>query len=46
MRGGAVGVRVTVDLTGPFRGSDALAAGALTRGELRGPRFRRLFPDV
>jgi very-short-patch-repair endonuclease len=39
-------VLVTVDLTGPFRGSDALAAGVLTRGELRGPRFRRLFPDV
>jgi len=29
-----------------FRGSEALAAGALTRGQLRGPRFRRVFPDV
>lgn len=37
---------MTVDLSGPFRGSDALAAGLLTRGELRGRRFRRLFPDV
>jgi very-short-patch-repair endonuclease len=34
------------DLTGPFRGSAALAGGLLTRGVLRGPRFRRLFPDV
>lgn len=31
---------------GPFRGSTAVAAGLLTRGVLRGPRFRRLFPDV
>jgi hypothetical protein len=30
----------------PFRGSDAVAAGALTRGALRGPRFQRLFHDV
>jgi hypothetical protein len=30
----------------PFRGSDALAAGLLTRGRLRGPGFRRLFDDV
>lgn len=30
----------------PFRGSTAIAAGLLTRGTLRGPRFRRLFPDV
>ena len=30
----------------PFRGSDALAAGLLTRGRLRGPAFRRLFDDV
>ncbi len=34
------------DLAGPFRGSTAVAAGLLTRGQLRGPRFRRLFPDV
>lgn len=33
-------------LTGPFRGSRAIAAGLVTRGVLRGPRFRRLFPDV
>jgi len=31
---------------GPFRGSDALAAGVLSRGQLRGPRYRRVFPDV
>jgi very-short-patch-repair endonuclease len=30
----------------PFRGSEAVAGGLLTPGELRGPRFRRLFPDV
>lgn len=30
----------------PFRGSSAVAAGRVTRGEVRGPRFRRLFTDV
>jgi very-short-patch-repair endonuclease len=30
----------------PFRGSAVVAAGALTRGRLRGPGFRRLFDDV
>ena len=35
-----------IDLTRPFRGSTALGAGLLTRAELRGPRFRKLFPDV
>jgi very-short-patch-repair endonuclease len=30
----------------PFRGSDAVADGLLTRAVLRGPRFRRLLPDV
>jgi len=34
------------DLAGPFRGSTAIASGLLTRGQLRGPRFQRLFPDV
>lgn len=34
------------DLARPFRGSAAVAAGLLTRGQLRGPRFQRLFPDV
>jgi very-short-patch-repair endonuclease len=29
-----------------FRGSTAVAAGLLTRGQLRGTRFRRVFPDV
>ena len=37
---------VSIDLTRPFRGSAALAAGLLTRGRLRGRRFQRLFPDV
>jgi very-short-patch-repair endonuclease len=37
---------MTVDLSGPFRGSAAIADGLVTRGELRGPRFQRLFPDV
>jgi very-short-patch-repair endonuclease len=35
-----------MDLTRPFRGSLAIASGALTRGVLAGPRFRRLFPDI
>jgi very-short-patch-repair endonuclease len=30
----------------PFRGSVVIASGRLTRGALRGPHFRRLFPDV
>jgi very-short-patch-repair endonuclease len=33
-------------IDGPFRGTEALAAGVLTADQLRGPRFRRLFPDV
>jgi len=33
-------------LTGPFRGDEALAVGELTRNELFGPRFQRLFPGV
>jgi len=37
---------MTLSLDGPFRGSAAVAAGLLTRGVLRGPRFQRLFPDV
>jgi very-short-patch-repair endonuclease len=32
--------------TEPFRGSTAVAAGLVTRGQLRGPRFQRLFQDV
>jgi very-short-patch-repair endonuclease len=35
-----------MDLTRPFRGSHAIATGNLTPGVLRGPRFRRLFPDI
>ncbi|WP_345377804.1 endonuclease domain-containing protein [Pseudonocardia yuanmonensis] len=33
-------------LDSPFRGSDAVRAGLITRGLLRGPRFVRVFPDV
>ncbi|HEV7788052.1 MAG TPA: DUF559 domain-containing protein [Pseudonocardia sp.] len=33
-------------LGGVFRGSDAVAAGLLTASALRGPRYRRLLPDV
>ena len=33
-------------LDAPFRGSEAIDAGLLTPGQLRGPRFRRLLPDV
>nr|WP_239028408.1 DUF559 domain-containing protein [Pseudonocardia acidicola] len=31
---------------GPFRGSVAIGCGLVTAGALRGPRYRRLFPDV
>ncbi len=34
------------DLDGPFRGSEAVQTGVLTPGQLRGPRFRRIFRDV
>jgi hypothetical protein len=37
---------MSIDLTRPFRGSAATTAGLLTPGQLRGPRFQRLFPDV
>jgi very-short-patch-repair endonuclease len=37
---------MSIDLSRPFRGSAAVAAGLVTWGRLRGPRFRRLFPDV
>ncbi len=36
----------TFDITRPFRGSEAVAAGRLTRGALRGPRFRKLAADT
>lgn len=35
-----------IDLAGPFRGSEAVAAGVLTAAQLRGPAVRRLFQDV
>jgi AbiEi antitoxin C-terminal domain len=37
----ARGLRLT-----PFRGSAAVKSAVVTWGELRGPRFRRLLPDV
>ncbi|TQM14725.1 hypothetical protein [Pseudonocardia kunmingensis] len=37
---------MTIDINSPFRGSAAVAAGVLTPGVLRGPRFRRLYPDI
>lgn len=33
-------------LSGPFRGSLAVAHGLVTPGVLRGRRYRRVFPDV
>ena len=32
--------------TGPFRGSLTVPEGRVTRGQLRGPGFSRLFPDI
>jgi very-short-patch-repair endonuclease len=37
---------MSIDLARPFRGSAAVAAGLLTWGQLRGPQFQKLFPDV
>lgn len=36
----------SASLPSPFRGSRAVAAGLVTRGVLRGPRYHRVFPDV
>ena len=33
-------------LDAPFRGTEAIRAGEVTRGRLRGPAYRRVFPDV
>src|SRR5882757_1164833 len=33
-------------LAAPFRGTEAVAAGLLTRARLYGPRYRRVYPDV
>jgi Protein of unknown function (DUF559) len=33
-------------LGAPFRGTEALATGLLTRARLYGPRYRRVYPDV
>jgi hypothetical protein len=35
-----------MDVTPAFRGSQAVAAGLFTRGQLRGPRFRSLYHDI
>jgi len=35
-----------VDISGPFRASEAIAAGRISRGRVAGPNTRRLFPDV
>lgn len=44
---GAGGGRQSGPMVSPvFRGSEALAAGLLSRGVLRGPRYRRVFPNV
>jgi very-short-patch-repair endonuclease len=40
------GVLFKAGLDAPFRGSEARALGLVSRGELYGPRFVRLFPDV
>ena len=37
---------MSIPLLSPFRGSRAIAAGLVTPRVLRGPRYRRLFPDV
>lgn len=37
---------MALDLNAPFRGSAAVAAGLVSPGILRGPRYQRLFPDV
>jgi very-short-patch-repair endonuclease len=36
----------TVIIDRPFRGSEAIANGHLTRGRLAGRSFRRIFPDI
>ncbi len=46
--GGGIGGRLRGmgDMTAPLRGSLAVATGLVTKGQLRGPGFRRLFPDI
>lgn len=34
------------DISGPFRASEAVSAGRITRGRIAGPDVQRLFPDV
>lgn len=40
------GLQVRGVLDGPFRGSEAVAAGLVTRSQLTGTRFKRVFRDV
>jgi hypothetical protein len=40
------GPRAESGTSEPFRGAEALAAGRLTRSQLYGPRFVRVYPDV
>lgn len=46
MREALIGHAVAVIIDGPFRGSEALASGLVTRGRLAGRSYRRLYPDV
>lgn len=39
-------LRCMRELSAPFRGSLAVDSGVLTKGQLRGPGFRRLLPDI
>jgi hypothetical protein len=45
-RAAAGPLRNVEDISGPFRASDAIAAGRITRGRVAGPHVERLFPDV
>jgi hypothetical protein len=39
-------LRDVEDIRGPFRASEAIAAGRISRGRVAGPNTERLFPDV
>jgi hypothetical protein len=39
-------LRDVEDIPGPFRASEAIAAGRISRGRVAGPHVERLFPDV
>jgi hypothetical protein len=42
----AIPLRDVEDIRGPFRASEAIAAGRIGRGRVAGPNVERLFPDV